>query len=150
MEEEIRNVAAVLVLHENSPTLAPRVLSSLDLRENGRRWLRFYLVRDVDLDSVVVEHVPAQGHWSIDVLRSPVVQFNCCYFDEEILRRGRVYYVDGFYGPDRAWVEKSEGFRAWARAVFKAVRKHLRKEGSKYVGEDTLTWLANSGGRLVD
>lgn len=143
-------VEPMLVLHDRSPTAAPRVLPSLDHHDGTQRQLHFSLVREQDLARVATEHVPTQGYWIVDVLRSPVLEFSSCFFDGKILRRGRIYYVDGFYGEDGAWVEKPESFRTWAKRVRAAIRKPLAKHGDfEYIGADARAWLERGGGRLV-
>lgn len=149
LERSIGRMEPMVIVHSRSPTAEPRVVSSLNVTEEGQRWLFYFLVRKTDLVHVVTEHVPAQGYWAIDILHSPVVEFNSCYFDRKILRRGRVYYVDGFYGENEAWVEKPEGFRTWARAVLKTTRKALKKHETDYLGPDALTWLQRENGKLV-
>ena len=71
----------------------------------------------------MTRHVPAQGYWTIDVLRSPVREFNRCYYDGKMLRRRRLDYVDGFYGADDQWQIKADGFRSWARAVLRKTKR---------------------------
>jgi hypothetical protein len=137
------------ILHSRSPLAAPRIVPSVNIIENGQRWLFFFLVRRCDLGEVLLEHVPAQGHWSIDQLRSPVVQFNSCYFDRCILRRGRMYYVDGYFGENGLWTEKPESFRLWAKALLKATKKVLKRHGNEYIGQDALTWLQREHGKLL-
>jgi hypothetical protein len=124
------------------------VLPSLDLEEAGQRWLYYYLVRRSDLVNVITEHVPAQGYWTVDVLRSPAVEFESCYFDGKLLRRGRVYYTDGYYGADKAWVAKPPDFLVWAKAVLKVTRKSLHKDGADYIGRDAKAWIEREDGKL--
>jgi hypothetical protein len=121
---------------------------SLNVGEDGQPWLFCHLVRESELVDVVTRHVPAQGYWIVDVVKSPVIEFNGCYFNGKILRRGRVYYVDGFYGADNTWVEKSEAFRLWAAGVLKTIKKVLKKNGSEYIGETALAWLERENGKL--
>ena len=139
----------MLILHSRAASANPRVLSSLRHAEHGDPWLFYYLVRKSDLEDVILEHVAEQRYWSIDVIRSPVVQFNSCFFDGTILRRGRVYYVDGFYGENGEWIEKSEGFRLWARAILKVTKKGLKRHGSDYIGAGAAEWLVGGGVKLV-
>jgi hypothetical protein len=147
LEARIRKRDPITILHRRSPTEKPRVLSSLDFMEDEQRWLYYYLVRESDLSEVVTEHVPAQGYWTIDGLRSPVVQFNSCDFDGKILRRGRVYYQRGFY-ENGAWVEKNEDFQRWADSILRSVRKFLIKQNGEYIGPDAGFWLHSEGGKL--
>lgn len=149
LERSIGQLEPTVIVHSRSPSAGPRIVSSLNLTEDGQRWLFYFLVRESDLLHVVTEHVPAQGYWAIDAIRSPVIEFNSCYFDGKVLRRGRVYYVDGFYGEDEAWVEKSESFRIWAQAVLRTTKKALKKHGTDYIGKDALAWLHRENGKLV-
>ena len=148
LEEIVRAIEPVVVLHSRSPTAEPRIVPSVNFEEQGRRWLFYFLVREADLGRAVTEPVPAQGYWSVDVLRSPVVQFTNCYFDGLVLRRGRIYYVDGYYGADGTWVEKPETFRLWAATLRKATRKALSRRDGDYIGREAALWLEREGGRL--
>jgi hypothetical protein len=149
LEAAFRALEPMAIIHSRSPTVEPRAVPSLRLEEGGQPWLFYYLVRERDLVDVVTRHIPAQGYWTVDVLRSPVVEFNSCYFDRKILRRGRLYYLDGFYGENEAWVEKPEAFRLWAKAVRKFAWKSLTKHDADYIGRDALAWLRGEGGKLV-
>ena len=55
----------------NEPAL--EFLPDLRVAEMGKTWLTVYLVRRGDVDSVLLKHVPQQGHWVIDSRRSSVV-----------------------------------------------------------------------------
>lgn len=151
LEAKLRDKEPLIVLHSRSDSSMPRALAHLNFEENGRRWLYFYLVRPEDLNDVVMRHVPAQGYWVVDALRSPVIEFTQCFFDGHDLRRGRIYYVDNFYGVNGKLIEKTEPFKKWARSVFATTKKILSKYDSYfYIGEETKTWLAGSGGALVE
>lgn len=149
VEHVLRSLGPFYVLHSRSPAPEPRVFESLNVEENGQPWLFLYLVRPEDLHAVVTTHVPAQGYWSVDVLDSPVVEFDRCFFDGAILRRGRLYYVDGFYDARQQWQDKPESFRTWAKAVLAKTKKMLKRRNSDYIGSGAEAWLASSGGKLV-
>lgn len=133
------------ILHSRSPTASPRHVPSLDLVEEGAPWLFFHLVRPDDLASVVTRHVPAQGYWTVDVLRSPVIEFSRCFFDGQILRCGRVYYTPSFFGPDDAVVLKSSAFLDWAKLLFAVVKKNLKRRDTEYIGAEAEAWIASGG-----
>ena len=151
IERRLQGRDPLAIILDRSNTSEPRVVSSLDFQENGRPWLFLFLVRPEDLPKVVMNYVPAQGYWTVETLYSPVIELTRSFFDGQILRQGRVYYVDGFYGPDRAWIEKREAFRSWAKSVLALIKKTLkRREDGWYIGPDALAWLESSGGKLVD
>src|SRR4051812_30321717 len=49
-----------------------------------------YLVRTSDCDRVLLRAIPSRGIWTIDDLRSPVIQFFGCHFDNRSLKQGRL------------------------------------------------------------
>lgn len=149
LEQTIRTLGPLLVLHSRSPASEPKVLESASIEENGQPWLFVLLVRPEDLQAVVTRHVPAQGYWTVDVSKSPVIEFNRCFFDSRILRRGRLYYVDGYYNANQTWEEKADTFRIWAKAVLTKTKKALKKHNTDHIGVGAAAWLSSSGGKLV-
>jgi hypothetical protein len=149
LEQTIRTVEPLLVLHSRSPRSEPRVVESASIEEDGQPWLFAFLVRREDLQSVVTRHVPAQGYWTIDVLKSPVIEFNRCFFDCTVLRRGRLYYVDGYYNANQTWEDKEDGFQQWAKTVLTRTKKVLKKYKGDYIGTGADAWHSSSGGKLV-
>lgn len=134
LEARLRKVAELIVLHGRSPKPEPRVLEGINFPED--HWT-LYVVRPADLACVELREVPAQGYWSVDSFRSPVVEVDRCYYNGKILRRGRLYYMAGFYDQER-WVEKPAEFEAWAKRLFAATRKTLTydKELGAYIGAE--------------
>jgi hypothetical protein len=122
----------------------------LDPAKAGEDWLHLFLVRPDDVEQVVARHVPAQGYWSVDALPSPVVEFQRCFFDGKVLRRGRVYFVENYYDSSGVLVQKPEPFRKWAQAVLGLVRRKLHRQGPDYIGADAKMWLSSGEGALVD
>jgi hypothetical protein len=149
LEATLRQLGSLCILHDRSLTAMPRVVDSLDVHEGDQPWLYLYLARCEHLPEVRTKHVPTQGYWAIDMIQSPAIEFTRSFFDGHILRRGRAYYVDGFYRPDGAWIEKSDSFKGWARSVLNTFKKSLRRKGSDYIGHDALSWLSSSGGKLI-
>ena len=125
LEMRLREAGELVVLRSRSPTPEPHQVDTTNFTEDGRQWLFLYLVRPSDLSAVRTEEVTAQGYWSVDDLRSPVIELTRCYYNGKILRRGRLYFVDGYYGAQDQWVEKPEEFKAWAKRLFAAARKTL-------------------------
>lgn len=126
-------------------------LESLTVPAMGKSDLGVYLVRPEDLDAVELLHAPGVGLWCVDVQKSPVIEFSRCYFSPQLLREGRVYYVDGFFDEDENWIEKSEEFRKWAQKIYRLIRKTLTnsKERHAYVGKHALEWHNRTKGKLT-
>lgn len=148
LEDKLRHIDSLVVLHSRSSNSKPHELDSLDYVENGQQWLYFYLVRQDDFDSVIMRHVPAQNYWTVDVVKSPVIEFNRCFFDGKILRRGRIYYINKFYGTNDELLEKPEPFQIWAKSIFNTTKKSLDKVNSDYYGRNAKAWIS-SGGTLA-
>ena len=151
VEALARSIAPLVVLHSRSGQAAPRVVENVLLDEHGRRWLSYYLVQPECLGDVRMEYVPRQGCWTVDDFRSPVVQFDTCFCDGVILRRGRLYYVDGYYDSQDNWVYYPDSFRKWAKTLLAKTRKILtRHDILAYIGPGAKAWLETSGGKLSD
>jgi hypothetical protein len=149
LEKRLRKIQPLTILHSRSPSAKPRIVESFDVVENGKPWPHLFLVRSEDISDVLLEEVRAQGYWAVDELRSPVIQLNKGFLEAQVLRSGRLYYVDGFWGPDKTWVEKPEPFRKWAKSVLSATKKMLKRRDMYYIGPAAEAWLAATGGQLV-
>lgn len=149
LERKLRAIEPLTILHSRSPSAKPRTVETFQVLEGEKPWPHLFLVRSEDVEKVVLQEVKTQSCWSIDQLVSPVLQLNTGFQDGLILRAGRLYYQDGFWGPDRAWIEKPEPFRMWAKKVLTAAKKTMKKHTSThYIGPHAQTWLACVGGTL--
>ena len=148
VEQKLRSRVPLAIITRRSFSEKPRVIDSL-LFDDGDSWApSMALVRPEDLDRVVMRYVPAQRYWVVEVWDSPIIEFGRCRFDEKTLLLERMYYVDGFYGKDGAWVEKSDEFKAFAKKVFSTTKRALTRHGTNYIGADAQAW-ADAGGTLV-
>ncbi len=64
-----------------------------------------YLVRREDIEKVRLREIPAQGCWAVDEVRSPVVEFDGGFSDNDKILRGRLYFTAGYYDDGQAYVE---------------------------------------------
>jgi hypothetical protein len=149
LEEALQQVGDFLILHSRSATATPRIVEHLNMEESGARWLFLFLVRREDLGHVVMQQVPMQGDWAVDVLCSPVIEFTCSFFDGSILRQGRAFYVEASHDEQGRWVEKSLEFRMWAKGMVAQIKRALPRAGKQHIGDDAAAWLKSSRGRLV-
>lgn len=147
VETAIREVGETVILASQSTAPSPRRVDHLDLAEDGKPWLFYFLALPQQVDCVRLLHVPERGHWAIDPMTSPVIEFTRSFFDASVIRAGRVHFVDGFHLPSGEWVEQPPPFRTWARQVMTRVKKSLVKRESAYVGADAKSWL-EAGGRI--
>lgn len=150
LEEELGRISPFVVLHSRSKSETVKRLGGLDPDKSGEDWLHMFLVRPEDVELVVTQPVAAQGYWSIDALRSPVVEFQRCFYDGHRLRRGRAYFVEQYYDANKQLTQKPEAFRVWAQSVLTAIRRKLQRQGADYIGSEAKRWLSSGVGVLVD
>lgn len=105
------------------------VVGSLAVEDMGKSPLKLLVFQPSDAANLVFRSV-SEGSWSVDTLRSPVVELSRCYFNGSTFRRGRIYYRTGYYMEDGSgvWVDKPASFLEWADRLFAAVRKNLRRD----------------------
>ncbi len=149
VESTLRGLGPLKILHSRSLAQNPLIIDSLDYKEAGKQWLFLFLAREADLTGIVMHYVDVQDYWTVDALRSPVIEFTCSYFDDKILRRGRAYYVEGYHEQNHGWIEKSDQFKSWAKLVLEAIKKSLNRYMSGYIGHKARSWLEVSGGKLA-
>jgi hypothetical protein len=152
IETMLLEIEPYAVLHSRSPTSQPRVVKSFARIENERPWLFFFLVRLPELSSVKLKHVPQQGYWSIDVLKSPVVELSLGAFDATTLGRSRLYFTESFFDEKGKLIPKPDAFVLWGRSLITSTKRYLKRQtGSPfYAGEDALAWRANSHGVFIE
>jgi hypothetical protein len=105
----------------------------------GKVNLRLAIARPESLGEIHLRRIPEQGYFLIE-LGSPVIEFDRCYFDGTILRRGRIYFRTG-PGLEPAFVQ-------WANKVLRSVRSELIKDsalGPHYYGPAARDWLLRTG-----
>lgn len=149
--DRIAKVAPVVILKSESPTASPLVVSHHEFI-NERKWLFYHLARPEDMSIIITEHIPTQGYWLVDEHKSPVIKLGRCYVDDKLIRRNRMYYTDGDYDANGQWVEKSEDFKTWAKAVFRAAKKGLTclkdAHAGWYIGPEAQQWIETKGIQL--
>ncbi len=123
LEGKLKEACPLIILHSKSSSSSPRELPNLNLTGNNHRWLFYYFIRPEDIGSLVINFVPKQNYWVIDVLRSPIIEFTSCFYDDQILRRGRIYYTDKFYGENDEVIEKPENFKKMGTTSFFSYKK---------------------------
>lgn len=150
LEVTFERIEPFIILHSRSNSATPRRLSSINPSIGAEDWLYLYLVRPEDIGRVLLKHVPNQDYWLIDVIRSPVVELQRCFFDGKLLRRGRAFFTEKYYDSNGILIQKTESFKLWAKSVLKAIKKDSNKNGSDYIGKDAAKWLTIDEGKLID
>jgi hypothetical protein len=73
----------------------PQFLESAEVKQMGAETLQIFLARPEDVKDILFRE--ARETTYLDVVRSPVIEFNRCYRDQHLLRRGRLYFVTRYY-----------------------------------------------------
>ena len=149
VENAMRAIEAVTVMHRRSSGPAPRVLPSLRCREDSHTWLFFDLARPADLATLSLGHVAGAGYWTADVRRDPVLQFTRCFSDGKIIRRGRIYFVSSYFGQDGTPVMKDEAFVTWGKKVVRRLKDVLTRHEGDYIGPEARALLDGAQVALV-
>ena len=150
LKDNILEANQTVILLSRSRGPFSESVPSIDLITNGKRQYFFYLVREVDLDSVITKEVPGQGYWTIDDLCSPVIELTLGRIEKDVIRRGRLYYNDNYYDSTGKLVNKSSDFLKWANRIFASAKSWLTydREVSSYVGKEAQE-LRKSGIKFV-
>lgn len=145
VEARLKETTPLVILHSRSDRAAPQAVESMLSQSVDPPWLYFYLVHPSAIGDISVRHVANQGYWTIDSLRSPVIEFNCCYSDAQIIRRGRIFYDENFYDDKGVLIAKPEEFCKWAKGIFTQVKKMVKKHEGDYIGLNASECLAANG-----
>jgi len=146
LEARLRARFDFVVFRYRSNSPKPHLVDSLYIEEDGKPVFDYNIARPEDLNDVVMRYVPAQKYWTAQITESPMVELDGSSLRENIFRAGRVYYVDGLYGPDGQWMLKSEQFRKWASKFLATVKRSLKKFDHgrgvvSYAGEEAAALL---------
>lgn len=137
---KINEVVSYVVASEITRNRNIKFLNDTNITRMGEERLRICLTRPEDVDKIVLKHIEKQGYSIIDDIRSPVIQFSRCYYKDGLLRRGRFYFISGYYNDDREFYLKEDSFIKWADMILKLTRKVLTKDGNsiEYYGKEAL------------
>lgn len=144
LKKHLREIPNVLFLADETKEPKPVEFSELVFSKIEDETM-LYLVHCANLNNICFHSIENLGIWTIDSLRSPVIEFSNCYFDGKTLGAGRMYYTTGYYENDGRWTNKNSEFLDLAQKVFRAAKKSLirNKELNAYLGEEATELLKN-------
>jgi hypothetical protein len=127
-----------------------RLLQTAEIKRMGAERLKVYLARPNDVALVRLNHLQHHPHETVDIVRSPIVEFDRCYHRDHQLRRGRLYMVGAYYDDD-VLLKKDDGFLKWANALITTARRRLTKgpESFFYFGRNALELKRSASARFV-
>jgi hypothetical protein len=135
-----------------SPTSQPVVVDTVLVQVGHTARADAYVVNIDDIDQVRTSYVPGQEYWTVDSLRSPVMEFFGCHFDGSRIIRGRLYYNVGFYDDTGSWVEKSASFVKWAGRIVRVARSvcEYDKDLQALIGRHAREWQRDGKGSFIE
>lgn len=150
LENNLFGIDETVVLLDRFRGPFPDCRDTTDIVEHGQRRYFFYLARHVDLDSIVTKEVAPQGYWTIDDLRSPVIEFSRSRVNSDVIKRGRLYYSDTYYNGTGGLISKPGEFLKWSKKILSDARRLLSydQELRAYLGKEAKE-LRKSGVKLV-
>ncbi|GLH75101.1 hypothetical protein SSBR45G_00090 [Bradyrhizobium sp. SSBR45G] len=114
------------------------ILPTPAVRQMGKEALKIYIARADDLDAMSFDDIGTFS--SIDVIRSPVIEFSRCFMGDQFIRDGRFYVVNSYFDRDGRVARKDEGFLTWAARLVSKTRRCLTKDPDSffYFGAEAL------------
>jgi hypothetical protein len=115
-----------------------QILQTPVVQQMGQEALTIYIARTDDLDTIV--STGREQFLSIDVLRSPVIEFSRCYMGERHMSDGRFYVVNSYFDQHGQIARKDDGFLRWAERLVSKTRRSLTKDPDSfaYFGAEAL------------
>jgi hypothetical protein len=150
-EDNIRSRTPLSFIRGKLERPAIIIEPTLNTTETNNSWLRMYIARNIDLESVVIRSVEKQGYWVVASDQSPVVEIDRCYWKDNILRRGRLYFNLNYLDANNQVVSKSPEFVQWADDLLKWIRRNYERDKNTgfYLSPNAKMWSSNEKNRLV-
>lgn len=135
--------------------------NSLTESDGKKIWSDKYLVLKENQNSVKVKYISTQNYYLVDVLDSPVVEFGNCPIKNNVMSRGRIYYVKDIFDSSGKSIDKPSEFLLAASDLIKWIKKQFKPKNSKnfspipnmegiLISERTYQWMQKEKGILSD
>src|SRR5215469_691966 len=95
LEQAFRRAGDFLVIKDEAEGGRMQMLQSTH-RAAGDQF-RIYLARPHEMTEILLREIPGRGYHLIDVERSPVIEFDRCYHQDNIFRPGRMYVINTYW-----------------------------------------------------
>jgi len=106
----------------------------------GSEPLGIFLVKKSHLQKVKFRKLENLNVFVIDTLTSPVIEYSRCFVSDEIIRRGRFYFIKSYIDEEGGVVTKDAEFLSWADRIYRRSKADLEYDGkSAYYGSNTLS-----------
>jgi hypothetical protein len=132
-EEHLKKAGDFVAIRWKSDKPEPAVV---DL-STQRSVLTLRLALPQHLSRVSMQPIRTRQEYSVDGLISPVVEYSRCPQEDRLIRRGRLYFQEGYFDAAGKWVVKDEVFITWARRLRETARRFFKRRRISffYLGE---------------
>lgn len=114
------------------------ILESAEIKRMGTDRLKIFISLAKYFNEIVLGQSSTAAF--VDVSKSPVVEFGRCYQDDQCIRRGRFYFVKGYFDQRASPVDKAQEFLEWGNSLVSRTRRTLKRdpESFAYFGREAL------------
>lgn len=141
LEEELRSAWNFVVIANRVYNRHVRVLqpSEIEAMDQAQAFVQVYLVDPELLSEIQFHHLPLQPYQAIDILRSPIVEFDRCRHTSNKLGRGRFYAVNAYYD-GTVIINKDQSFLKWSKGIMRTAKRCLtgHQDSPFYYGDEAL------------
>jgi hypothetical protein len=141
LEAAFNQINSFVVLGDRVESGKPFKLNDMKIIDMKNDFLWIVLVKETDINYIILDTIYNQTYKTINIDKSPVVEFHRCRYIDNMIHRGRMYVVNSFY--DGNFLRKKESnFLKWSSSLFRVARKTLTKNG------DSLFYYGKEASRL--
>jgi hypothetical protein len=139
MERQLRRRVPFVGARALEPDGRALRIESLAVEEMGKTRLRVYLLPEWLAARADLYSTEERSGDQIDPGVMPLVEFDRCYHEPGLLRRGRFYGVESASALNREPVEVQLRYRQWLKDLISVVRRTLvRLDTGLYIGDHAL------------
>ena len=125
LDAKIQNVENTVFCKYLSPNKSPVFLKTTKIDDMGNEYLKILILREQDIDKLIFREIKDTDSFSINTIKSPVLEYSRCFVSDDLIRRGRLYFIKTYYNEQESLIEKEPCFVAWASRVIKEARGGL-------------------------
>lgn len=137
-EKAVRTSGDIAFTKDRCRTPTPEEQGSSVIRDFGKEPFRVLIARCEDMN---IQFRPIRGRdeFSCDITVQPIVELDRFIGHNRILRAGRLYRIDRYWGDDGKLISKPDGFIEWGERLYGSVKRSLTKvEQGCFAGEEVL------------
>jgi hypothetical protein len=124
-----------VIVDNIAPNRSPRLLETIEIQDR----LKVYLAPPSHVRDIQLSEMKIAPYWTVDVVKSPVVEFVRCYHTEGRIQPGRLYFIIEYY-EGKISATKNRDFVEWANTIVKIARRILKNDSESfyYFGPEAL------------